>query len=126
THPHLARVIAGVDLFLPNEAEALRLRQQGVTMLPRSALVIKQGAEGATALARGATIRAPAFDADPVDATGAGDAFNAGYLAGWLAGRPVEDCLALANACGAIAVARIGGAEDLPDLRELMSDGRGA
>ena len=52
-----------------------------------------------------------------MDTTGAGDAFNAGFLAAWLDGAEMAEALAQANRCGSIAVGRIGGAGALPDLR---------
>jgi sugar/nucleoside kinase (ribokinase family) len=82
--------------------------------------VVKRGAEGASALAPEGWIDAPATRVPVVDSTGAGDAFIAGFVAGWLDGRPMPACLALGNACGAVAVGRVGGAGRLPDLRTLL------
>ncbi len=119
-HPDTAATIAGCDLFLPNALEAERLITQGVDLRPRIALVVKQGAEGASALTSEGRIDAPASRVAVVDSTGAGDAFIAGFVAGWLAGRPLPACLAFGNACGAIAVGRVGGVGGLPDLRPLL------
>jgi 5-dehydro-2-deoxygluconokinase len=52
---------------------------------------------------------------------GAGDAFMAGYLSGWLRGEEVERCCRLANACGAIVVSRHGCAPAMPSKVELES-----
>ncbi len=122
--PGLAEAIAAVDLFLPNAEEAAALAAAGVALAPRIATVVKRGAEGARVQPRGgAPLEAPALPARVVDPTGAGDAFNAGFLAGWLDGRALEDCLHLGLACGAAAVARPGGArglEGLPTLRKRL------
>jgi sugar/nucleoside kinase (ribokinase family) len=121
--PRAPAVIASVDLFLPNSAEAEALRQNGIAVAPRVASIVKRGNQGAVAIAAGgATQSAPACAATVQDTTGAGDAFNAGFLSAWLAGRPLAECLARANHCGALAVARLGGAGHLPDLRELVGD----
>lgn len=67
-------------------------------VLPEPAtLVVKQGARGAVAFTRGAAgdtvTRAPAPVVDVVSATGAGDAFAAGFLSATLRDLPVRDRL---------------------------------
>lgn len=120
--PAVEDVVAAVDLFLPNADEAERLAALGRRLRPRVALVVKLGARGARATtADGAMTHAPGVRATVVDPTGAGDAFNAGFLGGWLGGRDVADCLSLGNACGAAAVARMGGAGALPPLAHLLA-----
>lgn len=116
--PRAAAAIASVDIFLPNAAEVTALRANGIAMHPALMTVIKRGAEGATLIgADGTQHDCAAIPTTPVDTTGAGDAFNAGFLSAWLDGADLADALALANRCGSIAVARIGGAGALPDLR---------
>ena len=118
--PRAPATIASVDLFLPNSAEAEALNQNGIAASPLVACIIKRGDQGAVAIAAGgARLSAPACTATVQDTTGAGDAFNAGFLSAWLADRPLVECLARANHCGALAVARLGGAGHLPDLRDL-------
>ncbi|SDM57566.1 ribokinase [Halogranum gelatinilyticum] len=56
-----------------------------------------------------AVVSHPGFAVDPVDTTGAGDAFAAGFLASRLRGDDDSTALAVANACGALA-ARAAGA----------------
>ena len=58
------------------------------------------------------TVRAPSVDV--VDATGAGDAFDAGLLAAWLAGAAPEEALRAGCAAGAAAVSRRGGRPGRP------------
>jgi len=115
--------IASVDLFLPNAAEAEALKQNGIIAAPRVATIVKRGDQGAVAIAGGgAPLSVPACSATVLDTTGAGDAFNAGFLSAWLAGHRLADCLTRANRCGALAVARLGGAGALPDLTDLAAD----
>jgi len=55
---------------------------------------------------------------ESVDATGAGDSFDAGFLAAWLRGAAVEDALALACACGALSTRALGGTDAQPTRAE--------
>ena len=86
----LAEVLPLVDVLLPNRTEERALAGAlGVASLaelgPR--VVIKCGADGAESHGRGATVaRAAGLVADVVDTTGAGDSFDAGYLAAMVAG----------------------------------------
>ncbi len=62
---------------------------------------------------------APTVDA--LDTTGAGDAFDAGYLASMLAGDPLERSLAIANACGALSTRAVGGVDAQPTMDEVLT-----
>ncbi|MDO0925985.1 sugar kinase [Streptomyces sp. TG1A-8] len=73
---------------VPGDAEAIR------ACLPEPAvLVVKDGHRGATVFADGATVSVPAPAVDVVAATGAGDAFAAGFLSATLRGRPLRERL---------------------------------
>jgi sugar/nucleoside kinase (ribokinase family) len=82
-------------------------------------LVVKRGPGGAAAFQGGDTCAHPGFAAASVDPTGAGDAFNAGFLFGHLAGRPLSECLRWGNACGALTVGRPGGSGAYRDRAEV-------
>jgi len=45
----------------------------------------------------------------PIDPTGAGDCFNAGFLHGWLNGRSMDESLRLGVACGSYSTQALGG-----------------
>jgi len=105
-----AALIASVDVFLPNQAEQDALLDAGIAA-PFSKLdVTKRGKNGASARWSGTMITAPAVQTDVHDPTGAGDAFNAGFLTAWLENAPIEDCLKSGNTAGARAVSYAGGA----------------
>ena len=67
----------------------------------------------------GEVLEQPAFAVLEVDPVGAGDAFDAGYLAGHLWDLGPDERLRVANAMGALSVATLGDYEGLPDSREL-------
>jgi len=90
-----------------------------VALGPRIAAA-KMGPDGAVALVDGlrfahAGYRAPAV----VDAVGAGDGFDAGFLASYIRGLSPYECLRRANLCGACAVATPGDFQGYPTLEEM-------
>ncbi len=112
----LREVLKHVDVFLPNETEALRLT--GATSVKAAAVdlsklartvVVKMGARGALVINGSDTFRVPAVKARVVDATGAGDSFNAGFLARFLRGASLGDCVKAGAIAGARSVGFVGG-----------------
>jgi sugar/nucleoside kinase (ribokinase family) len=88
----------------------------------RVLVVVKLGADGALAVVDGRIVRSPTVAVtDEVDAVGAGDSFDAGFLAGHLAGRPLEESLRLANACGSLSMRAVGGTAAQPTLEEASA-----
>ncbi len=81
-------------------------------------LIITAGSEGSICYANGRKFEAKAFEAEAVDTTGAGDAFAAGFLYGFIRGLPIDVCLALGNFCGAYNVQKIG-ARVFPDRNTI-------
>jgi sugar/nucleoside kinase (ribokinase family) len=106
------RRIAGED---DAETAARKLAARG----PQT--VVKLGAEGALAVRDAELVRAPALRVNVVDTVGAGDSFDAGFLAGLLSGRSLEASLALACACGSLSARAPGGTAAQPTLAEAMS-----
>ena len=104
-----AQLIAAVDVFLPNTSEASRLVEMGVAAPFAPLTVIKDGASGASAWKGGREVHVAAEPLTPVDTTGAGDAFNAGFLHAWLDGRALTECLGGGNQAGARAISTRGG-----------------
>ncbi|MDQ3376295.1 MAG: 5-dehydro-2-deoxygluconokinase [Actinomycetota bacterium] len=64
-------------------------------------------------------VRVPGFPVEVFNSVGAGDAFMSGFLSGWLREEPLEECLRLGNACGAIVVSRHGCSPAMPTTEEL-------
>jgi len=130
-------MLRAADLFFPNAAEATRIVGLDDPELAASALaetgadgrsdggpivVVKRGASGAVAARAGeAPIRVAAMPIDPVDTTGAGDSFNAGFLRAWLDGGTLGDCLELGAVCGALSTQAVGGVDGQPTLAEAMA-----
>ncbi|MDV3253662.1 carbohydrate kinase family protein [Devosia sp. BK] len=111
---------AGVDLFLPNmeEAEALTGEadpEAALAILGRHfpLVVLKRGAEGGILASGSETIALPSPKVSVVDTTGAGDAFNAGFLHAWLNGSELRTALAAAVEAGTFSVQAAGGTGSL-------------
>jgi len=83
--------------------------------------VIKLGARGAIGLQAGSLVRSRPPRITAVETTGAGDAFNAGFLWAYLRREPLARCLAAGNICGALSTRAPGGTQAFPPLRELRA-----
>ena len=131
----LIEVLGETDVFLPNAAEATRLAgiddvggaaRALVAAGPR-VVAVKCGTEGAIAVERDGTLtRVPALAVDAVDTTGAGDSFDAAFIAGFVAGRSVGDCLALGVAAGSLSTLGVGGTGAQPTFAEAEAAARSA
>jgi len=107
-----------VDVFLPNRAEILAIAggtDPRMAALELSAagplVVVKCGADGVLAAWRGQVWEAPPLplQSPVVDAVGAGDNFDAGFLCGRLSGWSVPNAIALGQRCAVASLASSGG-----------------
>ena len=129
-----AEMLGACDVFLPNEAEACRIaRRDDVDEAARELVrigaagrtaggpivAVKCGAMGAIAVGPdGVIVRQAAMLVEPLDTTGAGDSFNAGFLRAWLDGGSLADALRLGAACGALSTRAHGGVDGQATLDE--------
>jgi sugar/nucleoside kinase (ribokinase family) len=111
-----------VDVFMPNEREALKVA--GVSDLETALdelaaivplVVVKLGREGAMAKRGAERCVSPAVKVDAVDAVGAGDSFDAGFLHEYVRGAELSSCLRSGNLAGALSTTRPGGTEAFRD-----------
>jgi sugar/nucleoside kinase (ribokinase family) len=122
----LEEVLARADVLFANEMEATAMTGEASAevALQRlaehcSCVVITRGAAGAIGASDGEMRAVPADRVEVVDTTGAGDSFNAGFLAGWLGGLALEASLTLGVICGSSAVGDHGGYRGCPREPEL-------
>ena len=86
----------------------------------RNTVVIKQGAAGAIASrSANAPVHVEGIDVEAIESTGAGDAFDGGFLHAWMAGRDLEEALRWGNICGGLSTRLPGGVQALPDRAEF-------
>jgi ribokinase len=117
-----------VDWFLPNEDElaALSSRRSILSAAKvfakslKGQMVVKMGSRGCLVLDEGRVVRVKGFKVTAVDSVGAGDAFDAGFLAGLGRGHPLSSCAMLGNAVAALSVSRSGGpSQRFPSMSEV-------
>ncbi|MEM3041256.1 MAG: PfkB family carbohydrate kinase, partial [Nitrososphaerota archaeon] len=119
-YEHVDEMLDHVDILLTNDAEAkgITKSQDTSTALERlslkvPAVVVKCGNKGAIGRADKQVVRVDALKIDPVDTTGAGDSFDAGFIYFYLhKRRSFEESIRFANALGALSCLYVGGAEE--------------
>jgi len=130
---HLPATLAQTDVLLPNETEALRIAGEPTLQAAAGALaaqgprlVVKLGERGVLCVAGPVWHRAELPPVTPVDATGAGDCFNAGLIGGLLRGLALPEAAALGCAVGALSTRAAGGTASCPDLASALALARTA
>jgi sugar/nucleoside kinase (ribokinase family) len=119
--------LASTDIFFPNieegrqltgekspEGIAAKLRQLGV-----KTVVVKLGAQGCLVVSEEGSLTSPGFPVKPVDTTGAGDCFAAGFLAEVARGASLADAARFANAAGALCTLGMGAADSAPARHQV-------
>ncbi|MFJ3894800.1 carbohydrate kinase family protein [Streptomyces sp. NPDC090083] len=133
----LAAILAHTDYLLPNAAEARRLTAAAGALSPAEVTdpaeaaarlaargpvtVVKNGADGALCHDGERLLTTRGIRVEPVDAVGAGDSFDAGFIAGLLNGMPLSDTLRLAAVCGALSTRAPGGTTAQPTWDEALT-----
>jgi 5-dehydro-2-deoxygluconokinase len=130
---HLQAILPLFDLVIGTEEEFaiaggstdIIVALTAVRKVTPATLVVKRGPMGCAVIdgpiprslddafnGRGVTV-------EVLNVLGAGDAFSAGFLSGWIRGEAYDDCCRYANACGALVVSRHACAPAMPTRVEL-------
>ena len=127
----LDELLGLVDIFLPNDDEACRITGKPdaegalAALAKRVPIVaIKCGKRGALVAGGDRKWSIPGQPITPVDTIGAGDSFNAGFLAAYLRGETPDACAAFGNRTAALSTQRHGGTESFRDpelVRDLLA-----
>jgi len=121
-------VLPHIDVFLPSFEEAVQIAGRdepeevadfflGYGM---EIVALKMGAQGCFVKSAEKALRLPAYRVQVVDATGAGDCFAAGFLAGLSMGWDLERTAKLANGAGAACVTAMGATTGVRSLEETL------
>lgn len=111
----LESVLRETDIFLPNQDEAAALlgehdplkQARRFADAGAGAVVITCGASGSVVVSSGECLRAGTYEVEYKGGTGAGDAFDAGFIRGLLLGEDLAGCLRWGSAVGASCVRSI-------------------
>ena len=125
--PANLEVIRRADVFFPNEreAEAITGTKNPTGMLDffeqhgAACVAIKLGKKGAVMFHGGVSYECSGFAVDAVDTTGAGDAFNSGFIHALLNRQPPQRRLEIACLTGALSTRAAGALQSLPTRQEL-------
>lgn len=128
------KLMALVDILVPNESEAAHLTGLPVTaqaeietaanrLLTMGAkiLILTLGEQGALLAEQTGLVHEPAFSITPVDTTAAGDAFIGGLAVALAEGVSLRECVRWGNAAGALATMKFGAQTSLPSRAALMA-----
>ncbi|SFB77276.1 tagatose kinase [Tropicimonas isoalkanivorans] len=123
----MQEILSKTDLFLPSGPELSLLTEAKddvgaiAELLSRgvTAIVLKQGSEGASYIDARGRIDQPAFAVEEIDPTGAGDSFGGAFVTCWLRGEDPAASLRFAAAAGALAVTRKGPMEGTSRRAEI-------
>ena len=124
--PGFRECYAALDIVFLNRIEALKFANEKSVdkairklAMPGQVVVVKLGADGAMALGPAGLLRSKGLAVKSVDTTGAGDAFNGGFLHAWLDSADLKDCLRVGNVCGALSTTKPGGSAAAPNQTQL-------
>lgn len=127
--PRLHQMMTELDYFLPSyselcfmmeDSEAEAALEKATNQMIHGSIIMKNGAEGATAWSKTLQVSAQALPVTPIDTTGAGDAFDAGFLYGITRGYSIQESMRYGTVCGALTTTVIGGATGTPTLEDVQ------
>ena len=122
----LAKILPETDVFLPNDDEAEIItgikdpleQAEHFRRMGARTVVITMGEKGSLLVTDGLRVRAGVYPVEFVGGAGAGDAFDAGFIAGILLGEDPVGCLRWGSALGASCVRAIGTTESVFNREE--------
>lgn len=118
-----------VDVFMPNKVEFLRLTKsdnfnQAVEKIKgfANSTIVKNGSKGSILIKKnGEVSELPSYlNTQVVDAIGAGDSFNAGFISQFIKGCSLEECQDFGNLTGAINTTEAGGTTAFSSKSEIV------
>lgn len=119
-------ILTHVDVFMPNDDEAMRISRTGnvddalAKLAGYAGLVVATcGIKGIKARSGNTVYELGTVRVESVDAVGAGDSFNSGFLSRYLKGAPIEECLKTGVLSGAFSTTCAGGTAAFRDLEKF-------
>lgn len=125
--PLIKPALAHTDFIFPNRDEGRQLTGESepaaiaahLRALGVKTVIVKLGAAGCYVESPEGAFTSPGFSVQPLDTTGAGDCFAAGFLAAICRGQSLAQTARYANAAGALATIGLGGADAAPTSAQI-------
>lgn len=119
----LSDILERTDILLTNQRELELMTgsadpEEAASLLGIGVVVVKMGARGVRAW-DGESVMVDALSTECVDTTGAGDAFNAGFIYAWLEGFDLEVSCRFGNYIASRCIGGYGATESLPGTGAL-------
>lgn len=122
----LKDILPKIDIFFPNENEAMAITGESTaekaidvlkSVIP--VVAVKLGANGAITYYQGKSGFFESIDVPKVDAVGAGDSFDAGFVYGFITGEDMDTCTRMGNITGSLNIRGEGGTKTQPYYDEF-------
>jgi sugar/nucleoside kinase (ribokinase family) len=128
----LKEILPNVDIFLPNKQELMLLTgaesvDTAIEVIQgfSNTVAVKMGSAGSVVFSKGKKTQKKAFlNSKVIDAIGAGDSFNAGFIHKYINGSSLDDCQIMANLSGAISTTAAGGTTAFRDYKTIVQIAR--
>jgi sugar/nucleoside kinase (ribokinase family) len=123
----LKDILSKIDVFFPNENEAIAITgessaEKAINILKDNipVVAVKLGPKGAITYYKGESVFSPSIDVPKVDAVGAGDSFDAGFVYGYITGEDIKTCTRMGNITGSLNIRGEGGTQTQPFYDEFI------
>ncbi len=121
----LRKILKFVDVLVVNEEEYKICKgknlEEAVNFGNKKILIITKGADGADVITNSGTFHVDAYKTKAINESGAGDAFNAGFIAAHLRNFNLTDCVRFGNATASFVVENYGCQTSLIDWNSVMN-----
>lgn|GEM_PF-474344 len=117
------RILKNTNVLVLNHHELQYLKKLGFNLrktLGPKVFLITRGNNGCNIYSKEAEVNVSSFKTNVVDSSGAGDAFNAGFIAGRLKNFDIYDSVKIANATASFIVEKWGCQTNLPTWEMVM------
>jgi sugar/nucleoside kinase (ribokinase family) len=126
TIQQLIKLLGCIDIFIPNMDEAKAITghkdpQRAAESLFKAGpkiVIVKMGSEGSFLYTFDTQLHIPALKVKVVDAVGAGDVFNAGFIHGYLQNWPLPACVQFGNSVSSLYISRT--ENRFPDITDTI------
>lgn len=125
-------ILEKVDVLILNETEALFITGQSFTSSEAVAIaqslrrregqvvILTLGQKGSVIVSDEVEKQVSSHAVKTVDTTGAGDTFCGAFVARWIEGEPLHDCVQFATAAAALSVTKVGAQTSIPNEKEVL------